>query len=485
MMNYRKAAMVLLASSGLTMSAGALAQDAAPAEAGAPVSAEEAAAEIEFLKAQLEAIQGQLDEVKKRTATAVPSYKAAPEFKDGDWKFKVRGRFMYDVGYVDNPAASDGATLNGTSAKNMGFNSRIRRARLGVEGAMPGGFSYKAEADFADNTVSWADLMLEYKAKDSPFSVRVGHFETFQSLEQMTSSRHIMFLERAQMNEGFNHGRRLGLGVGYDQGDVLFRAGVFNDTINANYDNDDWLAGARFVYAPKMGSNQLHFGANFQHREYQSNAQNVRYRMRNPARVSDIRLVDTGAFAAKSDNVFGIEAGGVFGPLWVVGEGQYVKAKATAPGTTFTDGDAAGTTLFLANDPSFLSYYVEAGYWLTGESRGYKKGEWDRTKVNNGFDKGGSGAVAVTARYDHLDLSSAKLRLGGTGTNLGRGGTQDTYQLSLVWQPIDYVRITTQYVRAEIEGGPAAATVKPTSTDPINKRSYGVDSFAMRFAFDF
>lgn len=462
------------------LAAPAVAQEAA-SEATGPLSPEEAAAEVEFLKAQIEAMQAQLDAVKKATSTAIPSYKAAPEFKDGDWKFKVRGRMMYDVGYIENPD-------DAIPGKNLGFNSRIRRARLGVEGAMPGGFSYKAEADFADNSVSWADLFVEYKPSTSPFSVRVGHFETFQSLEQITSSRHIMFLERAQMNEAFNHGRRLGGAIGVDTGDFLFRAGIFNDTINSSFDNDDWLFGTRLVWAPKFGDVQTHFGVNYQHREYQSNALNFRYRMRNIARLSDVRLVDTSQIAAESDDVLGLEAAAIFGSFHAVGEIQWAKPDTIAPGSPFTGGDSAGSgTNFVAEDPDFVSYYIEGGWWITGETRGYKKGEWDRTKVKNGFDKGGIGAFALTARYDHLDLADSALYSGGVGTSTSRGGEQDIYALSLVWQPIDYVRITTQYAYTDVTGGPFASAVvtNAESSKPVNERSYSQDSFAVRFAFDF
>jgi phosphate-selective porin OprO/OprP len=481
MMKNSKFLTALLAGSALALAAPAFAQEDVVADAPPP-SAEEVAAQTEFLKAQVEALQDQLEALKKQVNLAQPSWKGAPQWtdKDAGWSFKLRGRLMYDAAYIDNP----GLTFAQTTGQ-LGFNSRVRRARLGVEGNLPGGFNYKAEADFANSAVSWADVFVEYKPGNSPFSARVGHFETFQSLEQITSSRHIMFLERAQMNDAFGHARRLGAAVGFDQGDWLFRAGVFNDTINADLNNDEWLAGARLVYAPKMGSNQLHFGLNYQHREFSKSALNFRYRARPFLTTTGVRFVDTNTFAAKSDDVVGVEAAGIFGPLHVAAEGQWVKPKAYGAAKVFDASETPGTGNRLADDPEFYSFYVEAGYWLTGETRGYKKGEWDRTKVLNGFDKGGFGALGLTVRYDYLDLADSVLYTGGVGTSTSRGGKQEGYLASLVWQPIDYVRITAQYAHAEIEGGPFASTVKPTSTAVVNKRSYGVDSFAMRFAYDF
>lgn len=480
-MTTRKLLAMLMGASALTLVHGvASAQTAEMPAAEIAPTAEDTASQVEFLQAQVEAMQAQLDALKKQAASNTAAFKAAPEFSgENGWKFKIRGRMMYDIGYVENPS-------DRIATQNLGFNSRIRRARLGVEGTIPGGFSYKAEADFANNAVSWADLFLEYKGK-GPLSVRAGHFETFQSLEQITSSRHIMFLERAQMNDGFGHGRRLGGAIGFDQGDFLFRAGLFNDTINADFNNDEWLVGARAVWAPKMGSNQLHFGVNYQHREFSNSALNFRYRARPFLQTTDQRFVDTNTFAAGSDDVFGVEAAGVFGSLHLAAEAQWVKPKTYGTTRVFTNGETsgAGVTGRLTDDPTFMSYYLEAGYWLTGETRGYKKGEWDRTKVKNGFDKGGWGAVGINVRYDYLDLSDAVLRTGGVGTSTSRGGKQTGYLASIIWQPIDYVRITTQYARANIEGGPLASTIVPVSTSPVQEREYDVDTFAMRVAFDF
>jgi phosphate-selective porin OprO and OprP len=293
-----------------------------------------------------------------------------------------------------------------------------------------------------------------------------------------------MFIERAQMNDAFGHGRRLGATIGYDKGDLLIRAGAFNDTVNGDLNNDEWLAAARAVWAPKFGKNQFHFGLNYQHREFSDTALNFRYRARPLLQTTGTRFVDTGAFAAKSDDVFGVEAAGIFGPLHVVSEVQFVKPNTYSPTRVFAVGETPGTTGRLAGDPSFVSYYGEIGYWITGETRGYKKGEFDRTKPRNGFDKGGPGAFGINLRYDVLDLADRALYIGGTGTSTARGGKQTGYLASLVWQPIDYVRVTAQYAHAAIKGGPFAAIVEPLSTDPINDRSYGVDTFAMRFAVD-
>lgn len=483
------------------------AADAAIAAAG---SVDDAQAKIELLQAQVDALQSALENVKSAMVKTTPSWKGAPLFEDKDagWSFKPRGRIQYDVGFTSNPGGL-------IPTRNLGFNTRARRIRLGAEGTIPGGFGYKFEMDYANSVVGFGDAILTYAPVGKPFSVSVGNHETFDGLEQITSSRFISFLERAQMNDAFINTRRLGISAGYVNKPGTFRlnAGLFAaHTIDAGFDNDGYIAAGRATFSPIVGGNQLHFGANVQYRKFQSNNgatasnslnapstnQIARYRARPFAQTTDFRFVDTGNFAAKSDMIFGGEFAGVFKSLHVAAEAQYTKVNAYARGERLPAGlsqFATPTFLVASGDPSFFSAYGEVGYFLTGEKRGYKNGQWDRTKVLKPLSKGGSGALQINARYDYLDLDSNKLKHGFTNNfvtgvstvsnSLTRGGKQTGYLASLIWIPEDYFRVLVNYAHAEIEGGPQAAVVKPTSTEPLDKRKYGIDTVAARVQIDF
>lgn len=85
---------------------------------------------------------------------------------------------MLDAGWTSIP--------DGTGA-NDGFDAEARRARLGVAGDIPGGFSYKMELDFAGNEVVVTNALIEYGTGD--LDIMVGQFNNFQSIEELTSSR--------------------------------------------------------------------------------------------------------------------------------------------------------------------------------------------------------------------------------------------------------------------------------------------------------
>ena len=102
----------------------------------------------------------------------------------------------------------------------------------------------------------------------------IGNQETNNGLEQMTSSRFSSFIERAAFDDAFINTRRIGINLGYvnKAGDFRVNAGLWAaHSIDASLDNDGWIGAARAVYSPLMGGNQLHFGLNYQHREFQSN----------------------------------------------------------------------------------------------------------------------------------------------------------------------------------------------------------------------
>jgi phosphate-selective porin OprO and OprP len=481
-------------------------------EAEPPADAPSSDARAARLEAQIAGLQAQLDDLKAQVKKTTPSWKGAPQFTDADegWSFKVRGRLMLDGAYAGKPD-------NFVANRNLGFNTRVRRARLGVEGSVPGGFGYKAEADFANGAVGFGDVILTYAPTNKPFSLSLGNQETLNGMEQQSSSRWSSFIERAQINDAFNNTRRLGLTAGFKTSDNLFRAdvGLFTaHSIDASVDNDGWIGAVRATYAPLIGNGFLHFGANYQHREFQSNNAGVasvstgapstnqiaRYRARPFLQTTDQRFVDTGNFAATGDDIIGVEVYGVFKSLHLGGEAQRVKVNTYAPGSIRTGRDAftGGSVVTPLKDPVFSGGHFEVGYFLTGETRGYKNGLWDRTKVLKPFNKGGWGALQVIARYDYLDLEDNGV-INGTTTNFAtgaqtlassasrqaRGGTQTGYLVGFTWIPVDYVRILANYIRTDVTGGAFAAAAEPTSTDPIFKRGYSTDAFALRFQLDF
>ncbi len=411
------------------------------------------AARIETLEGELEQTEATIDAVAQTAAQAAQvaaarqpedstsiNFKGAPEIKGEDgWSFKPRGRLQYDAGITNVPDAT---------GRSEGFGSEARRARLGVSGNMPGGFGYKFEVDFAGSDVAVADALISYKAGDAKISV--GQFNNYQSLEELTSSLHTSFIERAAFTDAFGFERRVGAGVEFKSDNVLVQTGIFTDNMD-DLSNQNWGADGRIVVMPKVGDTQLHFGASAHYTDLEA-GETVRYRQRPLVHFTSERFINTGNLGASSEFGFGLEGAVIAGPFHAVAEGYWQNVNRTG-----------GMT-----DPTFFGGYAEAGLFLTGgDSRGYKGGKFDRVKPQNPVGEGGTGSVQINARYDFLDLTD-----GGVV-----GGTQNGFFFSLIWKPTDWALLMANYGKLDYDNAVFAG--------PMGSTSYSVDSFGLRAQIDF
>lgn len=455
-------------------------------------------AEVRALREEVAALKAQQPVAKP--AAPMPSWKGAPQYSDteGGFSFKPKGTLQMDAGYVGIPGSTGGTAgpvsgafgAAGVNTNTLGFNTRLRRAIIGVEGSLPGGFGYNAEFDLAQSSVGYEDVVLTYQKKGSPLKLTMGYHYPLQSLDQMTSSKFTSFAERAGMNDAFGYSRRLGISGAWTKGEALLSAGLFSEDIaNTAFNRTGWQATARGVWMPKLGSTQLHLGLNAQHRTTPRDAQNTRYRQRPYSQLTDQRFLDTGRIAADGDDILGLELAAV-GKAWhVSAEAQklWVRGYQNAARSFGANNGTGGTAAFLQDDPSFFSGYAEVGFFLTGETRGYKGGKWDRTSVKHPFNKGGWGALQINARADYTDLQDRV----GTGAltpgslNFVNGGTQTGYALSLIWMPTDYLRFLAQAQHLEVQGGPAAVAAFTSTTPSFEQRDYNTDALFMRAQVDF
>lgn len=438
---------------------------AAPAYAADPSSAE-LRDQLDALQRQIIALQQQLEDQQARidasekastdalaTATQAKesadkvkvSWKGAPEISgEGGWSFKPRGRFQYDLGYVDAP---DGIVNDG-----LGFSNEVRRVRLGAEGTIPGGFGYRVELEFAGGNTELFDAYLNYKT--GGLTLTAGQHNNFQSLDELTSGNDTVLLERAAFTDAFNFERRLGLSAQYGTGDFLLQGGVFTDNAADLGDDGNNSVGldGRVVFAPKLGEAQLHLAGSAHWRDLGDTITTARYRQRPHIHSTDVRFIDTGTLAAaKSETHYGLEAAVISGPFHAAGEAHWLK-----------------TSRIGLDDPGFFGAYAEVGYFLTGDTLGYRGGVFRAPKITKPVGDGGIGAVQLTARYDRLDLNDESAGV--------IGGKQDAIIAGLSWWPVDFVRVIVNYAHLEYEDAVLAAS---------GNRDYSVDTVGGRFQVAF
>jgi phosphate-selective porin OprO and OprP len=458
--------------------------------------------QIQEMQATIQALQKQVQDAKAQAAAANAAaanaggsdldlkvkWKGAPELSstDGKFSFKVRGRVMVDYNGIDQDEKITGeGDINAVE---------LRRARLGVEGVVFYDWKYKFEIEFAGDEVEIKDAYLAYAnwwGAIETSEIRIGNQYVYSSLEQITSSRFITFLERAAFTDpGFlpsvEADRQIGAAVVVGDEHWSLQTGAYGASVGeANdvpgqeeFDTDKLALTVRGTVAPinreVNGVHQVvHLGASFRHRdagelndcgfsvcndgdpaEFINNDGNVSALFQYRARGADLHLadafVDTPQFADE-DNMWHLEAAFVWGSFSM--QGEYAENEVT--GFRFPLAPGGATASNLSVNPTYTGWYADASWYLTGETRNYlgSEGIFGRTKVKNPVwgGSGGWGAWQIAGRYDVLDLSD-KAEAMNAVYGCSECGTQETWLFGLNWLLTDYTALKLQVSQSRITG---------------------------------
>lgn len=361
-----------------------------------------------------------------------------------EWQIKPRWRFQYDVADLDGP----------TGLAGLGKVEDIRRAQIGFQLEMPGGFSARVEGEFSADPIEFVDAYVAWDGKlnGGGINVTAGQHKNFTPLDDMTSDLNTSFLERTSFVTAFGYGRRTGVSVGFGKGDFAINGGIFTEPlIMLNDVEKGSISGdLRGYWSPTAGKAKLHFGAAYHYRDMKDfELTATRYRLRPQIRVTDTRYIGTPALQVSSEQRYGLEAAGVLGRFHGAAEVHWLKAGRTG-----------------LSDPTYFGGYAEAGVFLTKDSRPLRGGQFGAIKPKKPFGSGGFGAVQFNVRYDYLDLNDAGVI----------GGKQDGYLASLIWTPIENLRLLLQYSKLEYDDAAIAVA---------GDRSYTVDVLGVRGQISF
>ena len=445
------------------------AADAPPAPTGDPVldrlnAMDARIKQLEARNAQLEQQaelnEGRLETVETRAAKAV-QFSWAPTLGEptGEFTFKPRGVIEADyAAFVERKGGYD--YNNGTA---------FRRARIGFEGTAFKWFNYRIEVDFAGNQVALTDAYLQY-TKIPKTVLTLGQHKAPFGLESNNSDNYNMFLERGMFTNAFGNAgaeRRIGVSAAYAPKETINLAlGIFGDNESitrstgspvTDTPDESWGFNGRATWEPVFDTGKIiHLGLSGYYRTALKSGDiedAVRLSDRPNIRIDNGNIADSGVITdVHSLKYGGVEAAGVFGPLTVVGEA----------GRLWLDRDQA------QEDRHFTGFYGYAAYMLTGETRPFKGGNFDRVRPFKELGKSGLGAFEIALRYDHLNLKKTPI--------LARAGNQAssfTFGVNWYWNP--YAKLMFNWVRFNGDNTPL---------DPIGDKTKG-DAFATRLHLDF
>lgn len=391
----------------------------------------------------------------------IQTFPFAVQSADGKDIFRIRGRLQMDGGWQDFGSGIPDVARQGSDFPDYGVI--LRRLRLGALGVFKENWEWQLEVDFADNEVDLANAYIAYLMPHGRLAA--GHFKEPFTMEYATSSRYITFMERSTAVDAYKVDRQPGIMYETIKPNWYGALGVFGNGIEINRDVEEgWSVGGRASFAPYLqGTDFIHIGGGFNYRENGENQSvsaigsngryeaevykypDVRLRTREGTRVIDARLIGRDDLNAIEDVTrYGLEFAAGKGSWWM--QSEYIRVDLDV------DTDELGLILSSSNktDKSSLTqdgWYVQTGYFLTGESKPYRafSGDYARLRPIQNFSSsdGGLGALEVAFRYSVADSLEH--------TRIGRGQKLETWTAGLNWylNPEVLIRANVIYLEGE------------------------------------
>ena len=298
----------------------------------------------------------------------------------GENKISIGGRLQVDYGFFSEES--------GVDLEQGGIE--MRRARLGASGVLGGNLEFKTEYEFAGAKVVFKDAWVGLKDAGVLGRLHIGHQKEPMGLETLTSSKFISFLERS-FTSALTPSRNTGILSSHLLGEDqlgTFSIGFFKDAgSSANSQEEDQSSvTSRITYLPIFehdGNTLLHVGVSASTRD--TTAGMVSYDSDSLTHLGE-DLVSASVAADRVD-LFGVEAAWVQGPYSLQGE---------------------VVTSTIDDDKEVSAWYLQGSYFITGESRTYKRssGSFTTVKPLNNYGEDGKGAVELAIRFQEIDLEA-------------------------------------------------------------------------------
>ncbi len=308
--------------------------------------------------------------------------------------------------------------LNGAyffEGKNEFSNgTHLRKARMAVKMQLWKDWRAEWDIDVAEGTVEFKDMFFAYHGFENSH-IKFGHFKIPYGLEILTTSRNIIFPERALVSNAFDVERRMSLEYSKWGKNWNVRTALFGQTfdINKNKTADETGGGLalRFVTAPIQTEKMiLHLGASSVWERPSDNQWAVSYATEPETKIGDVEVLDTdNIFDVSNTMRYATEFAFVYDALHLQTEYQILQVN------RFNELEQV----------NFNGGYALLTYTITGESRKWDnlQGEFSQLIPKN-FK---NGAWELAARFSNLMLSDTEVGI--------LGGNSNNYTFGINWYP--------------------------------------------------
>ena len=375
------------------------------------------------------------------------------ESANGRNSIQLTGRMHFDFRESDIDASRLGGRNDDRDTASFADQFELRRARLGVKGKFANDFKYEVVGNLPGTAT--VDIAYLDFAKYEQVQLRAGKFKQPFGLEELISSNNITMMERSYLDQTVP-GKKLGFQVmGTPTKGMTYAGSIYqhNDVeLDINADSKGSAAGrATLNFAEIMGNKEavMHVGIAGLDSNYAigtaatSQTETTANGTAQRGTMSSFRSAGRGLNnlfrgqvggetcgattsvyncaseyrANVQQRAYGLEGIYATGPFKLMGE--------------YSAGDYKGRQQGNITEYDTKTYYLEAGYFITGEkyADSYKNGVFSSFKPKNEFDidKGQWGAIELALRAEGFEVDDVRF----TGSN-GRiqGSLQNTTESS-------------------------------------------------------
>ncbi|MGA1841332.1 MAG: OprO/OprP family phosphate-selective porin [bacterium] len=315
--------------------------------------------------------------------------------------------------------------------------TELRRASIDIECEIDDDWQVEFQVSFEDEDQApeIEDAFISFTGWNN-FAFMIGQTKEPFGLEELTSSKQISMIERSMATNAFAPGNHPGFEISGHQRPFTWAIGVYEAEDNENK-RDTYALTGRFVFTPwEYEKRILHMGVAGSFRDFNGEE----YRIETHAEVHTaeeiVRSVET---PADEVQLLGLELVSIFGPFSM--QAEYMNARIKAS---------------VGNDASYAGYYIQGSYFLTGETRSYKKGTFKSIKPLNTY-----GALELLSRYSFLDAEDNN-----------NGVRVSNYTLGANYYLNKWIRLMANYIQT-------------TLIDGVSEVKCKADAISFRMQFDF
>ena len=391
------------------------------------------------------------------------------------------------------------------NTSHIGNGMNIRRARFAVKAQLDKNWYGELDTDWTSGTPEIKDAYVAFTGVKG-LEVKVGNFKENFSIQRNTTSRYLMFMERAMVTY-LAPSRHLGVNARYSYNWLWASAGVFGPELegeeahtafqdgNKDYGYNEGLSyTGKLVFRPlyKQENASLHIGGAFSYREPKLSSTDGyfvgRYSSRNSTSINRKKYLDT-------DDVKGLDHE-IAWTAEIAGHWKQLRWEAAyiARGMYL---DPSKNTASYASQPQWAEgWYAQASWLLFGGTQNYDSNGAKYTRTTSEHKWGN---LEIAFRYEYADFNTGKLfskNLNDVGIF---GGSGEAYTVGLNYYPNKNVKIVlnwqynnndryanakgNSYVGYDLNGKP---TKNPKKVVAVNGKA-GVDyqMLALRFQVAF